>query len=1027
MLKMIRFGWLLLCAVPTAYAQLATLSGTLVDAKGATVPAAIVTVVNEGTGRRRVVTTSNDGGYVFSLLPLGSYTVTAQRQGFATIEVREVVLNVNDQRTLKLTLPVGQVHGAMTVAATPPLHTAAAGVGTLIQREFVENLPLNGRSFNALIELAPGAVLTKASGRDQGQFSVNGQRANANYYTVDGVSANVGVLAGFSLQQTAGGTIPGFSALGGTQALIALDALQEFRIQTSSYAPEFGRTPGAQVSLVTRAGTNQFHGTLFNYFRNDVLDANDWFANSRRLKKPALRQNDFGGVLGGPLSQRRHTYFFFSYEGLRLRQPQVGITPGPTLAVRQAAPSAIRPLLDALPLPNGKSLGEGWAEFAASYSNPASLNAASLRLDQHLGDKLTLFGRFHHAPSARTQRNAGEGSLSNLIDTRLNMMTLTFGSTQTITPRVSNDARFNLSRARAGIANRLDDFGGATPPPDAVFFPDFTTRRDAIFVLFLGSLDYVVGGDNARNRQRQLNLVDNLSLAAGTHQLKFGVDYRRLTPSLGPAQYGQNVFFDDLAQALANRPSFLSVAGLSSRELSFTNFSTYAQDTWQATRRLTLTYGLRWEVSTPPSARDGNDSYTVTGLNDLATLALAPRGTPLWLTTYDNFAPRVGAAYQLIAKPRWETTLRGGVGLFYDLGSGPAGNAYNQNNFPYLRSRNFTNTPFPLTTAQAAPPPFSLTPPYGEFLAFAPDLKLPRTWQWNLALEQSLGGPHTLTIAYVAAVGRRLLQHEFLARPNANFTNLRVVRNLGTSDYHALQAQWQRRLVRGWQALASYTWSHAIDLVSSEMIRVIPAARLDPRLERGAADFDVRHAFTAAVTYNLPALRASLLRDWSVDAFVRARTATPVNVSINRQLFGVSFGRSRPDTVAGVPLYLNDPTAAGGRRFNRAAFSIPAQARQGTAERNALRGFPVAQVDFALRRQFKLTERLRMQVRAEAFNLFNHANFGDPVGLLTSPQFGQSLQMLGRDLGGGATDGSFSPLYQIGGPRSVQLALKLQF
>ena len=246
-----------------------------------------------------------------------------------------------------------------------------------------------------------------------------------------------------------------------------------------------------------------------------------------------------------------------------------------------------------------------------------------------------------------------------------------------------------------------------------------------------------------------------------------------------------------------------------------------------------------------------------------------------------------------------------------------------------------------------------------------------------------------------------------------------------------MQLQFRRRLSRGLQALASYTGSHAIELTSGETYLQAPAARIDPRIDRGSADFDVRHSFSAAATYDIPAPFANraaraFLGDWAVDAIFRARTATPVEVFINFALFR-EFGLTRPDLVPGIPLYLDDPRVAGGRRINRAAFSTPPPDRQGSLGRNALRGFPVSQLDFALRRKFNLTERLNLQFRADVFNLFNHPNFGDPNSFIRDPNFGQSLQMLGRSLGSGGSNAGFNPLYQIGGPRSIQLALKLLF
>ncbi len=235
----------------------------------------------------------------------------------------------------------------------------------MIDHTFVQNLPLNGRSFQTLIILTPGVVVTATAFDDQGQFSVNGQRADANYFTVDGVSANFGVTGYFPLVQAGGGALPALSASGGTNSLVSLDAMQEFRIQTSSFAPEFGRTPGGQISVVTRSGTNSFHGTAFDYFRNSVLDANDWFVNFHHLPKPQERQNDFGGVFGGPVFKDK-TFFFFSYEGLRLHQPSTQETVVPDAASRQQAPATMQPYLNAYPVANGAELGAGLAQFNGS-------------------------------------------------------------------------------------------------------------------------------------------------------------------------------------------------------------------------------------------------------------------------------------------------------------------------------------------------------------------------------------------------------------------------------------------------------------------------------------------------------------------------------------------------------------------------------------------------------------------------------------------------------------------------------------
>ncbi|MGH9908378.1 MAG: TonB-dependent receptor, partial [Pyrinomonadaceae bacterium] len=333
-----------------------------------------------------------------------------------------------------------------------------------VDRQFVENIPLNGRSFQSLIALSPGVTIAKPSGTSPGQFSVNGQRTNTNYFIVDGVSANVSVNTGADRSQ-AGGAFPGLAITGGTNTLVSVDSLQEFKVLTSTYAPEFGRTPGGQISMFTRSGTNEFHGTVFEYFRNDALDATDWFANRLGQQKPPLRQNDFGFVVGGPIllprfgeggrqpwfDGKNRTFFFFSYEGLRLLLPQTTITEVPTLTARQNAPTALQPFLNAFPLPNGGNTSNGLARFSASFSDPTTLNATSVRVDHALNDRLTFFGRYNYAPSQSVSRgNTSVLGLSALAERTVNIQTLTAGSTQVFSPTITNEFRANWSRSEGG-------------------------------------------------------------------------------------------------------------------------------------------------------------------------------------------------------------------------------------------------------------------------------------------------------------------------------------------------------------------------------------------------------------------------------------------------------------------------------------------------------------------------------------------------------------------------------------------------
>jgi hypothetical protein len=332
----------LLFALPLL-AQQSELSGTIRDRSQAPIPAAAITARNETGGSERSTIASPEGVYSLPDLQPGIYTLELRANGFQVLRQTGVTLGVGQAAHLDFTLDLGSLQQSVTVNSEAALlQTDSATIATTVDRQFIANLPLNGRSFQSLIELTPGVVATKATFGEQGQFSVNGQRANANYFTIDGVSANIGVSSGLTLVQSGSGSLPGLSATGGTNSLVSVDALEEFQVQTSGYTAEYGRMPGAQITILTRSGTNQLHGSLFDFFRNSALDASDWFANANRLPDSALRQNDFGGVLGGAI-RRDKTFFFFSYEGLRLRQPQFAVTDVPSLQFRKLAGSSVVP------------------------------------------------------------------------------------------------------------------------------------------------------------------------------------------------------------------------------------------------------------------------------------------------------------------------------------------------------------------------------------------------------------------------------------------------------------------------------------------------------------------------------------------------------------------------------------------------------------------------------------------------------------------------------------------------------------
>jgi hypothetical protein len=1060
-------------AANSAFAQLetATVSGQVVDPSGLSITGAQVKLVDIDRDTATGTPTNASGLYTFPSVKPGRYRIEVTAAGFKVVDVTGLIVNVQDHIEQNFRLQVGSVAQSVTVTAGAPLvNTTDATVSTVVDRQFAENLPLNGRSFQTLIQLTPGVVLTTSSASSDGQFSINGQRANSNYWMVDGVSANIGVSSNTGASDTLSGSLGGFSAQGGTNSLVSVDAMQEFRIQTSTFAPEFGRTPGGQISIVTRSGTNQFHGTAFDYLRNDALDANNWFNgvnifNPTPLPKSEERQNDFGGTLGGPILKNR-TFFFFSYEGLRLRLPQIGLSSVPDLNARQSpnAVPAMEPFLNAFPLPNGPEILDasgnptGTAAFNASYSNRSTLDAASLRLDHKLSDKLTLFGRYNYSPSELVERPgpAVAAALSMLNTIRVGVQTATAAITWIASPTFTNDFRANYSRVSSNQTPSLDNFGGAQPfNSSAVGLPSPYTAQNAEDILaffFLNGAELATGGESG-NLQRQLNFVDSASLQKGAHALKFGADYRRLTPRVvSLPSYNQVSYFNSLAGAQSGQFDTGEVDSTSVVPLIFRNFSLFAQDTWRVRPRLTVTYGLRWDVDFTPKSSSGPSLPTVVNFNDASTLALAPAGTPVFATRYGNVAPRFGVAYQFAHKGGWESVVRGGWGVFYDL----ATTQFQANGTTYpFGQRKYLNSPgtFPMDPATAAPAPVSAANP--QIFAYDPKLKSPYTQEWNLAFEQSLGPAQSLSTSYVGAIGRHLLVGELFFPANANILSATLTGNYGTSDYHALQLQFQRRLLHGLQALASFSWAHSIDTASTGAGGIsysdYYSRQLGANANRGPSDFDIRHAASIALTYDvsppkLSALANAILQHWSLENVFQARSAPPVDVNY---LYLYTLENAtlaiRPDVSPGIPLYLYGSQYPGGKAFNGTLgavaagcpdgsqsigpFCPPPVSMQGDLGRNAFRGFGAWQWDFATHRDFPVGERMKLQFRAELFNILNHPNFGQPSGDLTYlPLFGLSSQTLGQSMSSyNAGTGGFDPLYQFGGPRSVQFALKLSF
>src|SRR5579859_6468565 len=904
---------LLFVATLVAQSPSATINGLVLDPSGAAIVGAEVVVVNDATGVQYTTRTNGEGIYVVPNLPPGPYRIQVSNSGFKTIIKPDIVIHVQDALAINFTLPIGAASEIVTVSGgTPLVNTENAAVSTVIDRNFVESLPLNGRSFNTLLQLTPGVVIAPSNPNNfqYGQYSVAGQRTDANSFSVDGVSANFGSGSTARVGQSGTGTAQAFSALGGTSSLVSVDALQEFRIETSSFAPEFGRSPGGQVILTTRSGTNAFHGAVFNYFRNTAMDANNWFNDdaSPQIPKAPEHHNDFGGVVGGPIWKDK-TFVFASYEGARLDLPSTIQIQVPYFgsAVPSCSPSAaIAPFLEAYPKPNGSvSSATCTGQFTGSFADKATLDAGSLRIDHTFNGRFSIFGRYNDAPSQVANRT---NSLSEIDTTIVNTQTVTVGVNMTLSSRLFNALRGNYSTQHTGLSQGLDSFGGAVPPDPSVLFGSLPPGQTAAFFLPLDGTEQYSVGPNANNRSKQLNVVDDVSFSLGTHQLKFGGDYRAIF--LDNVPFKNNFTYATFGvQSLISTGQvflFLPETALPARILSQST-SLYAQDSWKTSRRLVLTYGVRWELSPAPQGLGSTTLASWLNVNNPSAIALAPAGTSLWHTTYGNFAPRFGIAYRL--DEAGSMVLRAGAGVFYDLGVGASASLAGL--FPNTAIGEYFFQPVPVVNIGSLVPTISSLPPYpsGDSVGFDPNLKLPRSYQWNVALEKSFGGHQAISATYVGQAGRDLLRQQDLVQPNANFPgSFLLTRNDARSNYNALYLQYRKPLSSRVQALLNYTYSHSLDNASSDVIVGLANTVISAANDYASSDFDVRHSFSGALTFAVPSagksrLLALLTTDWSLDTVIVARTGFPVNPEAQAPS-SLGSGSIRPDRVPGQPFYL---------------------------------------------------------------------------------------------------------------------------
>lgn len=1014
------------------------ISGTVTDATGASVADAQVAATGAETGLTRTVRTDSAGNYVVNELPLGAYNVTVTKSGFRTATMKNIqVVAAADQRA-DFKLSPGQVQEIVEVTGEVPLvDTAGNTMGGTIEARQLSQLPVNGRDFTKVLTLVAGATSDPAAVSDSpgsfGYFSVNGNRGRSNNYLLDGTDMNDGYRNDPAINEA--------GVFGTPATILPVDALAEIPVISGAEA-EFGRNSGGVVNIVTKSGTNNFHGSLFEYFRNSALDARNFF-NPGPLAQDPFHNNQFGGSLGGPI-WKDHTFFFLSYEGQR---ESGGISsPGhvPTSAdIANAIATANAPgnpgaspvMLNLLtmhypwPQPNIAPDANGNNLIATTnFSN--RVDSFIAKVDHHFGQGDVFTGRYYFGDSDQSFPLAlvGGGGLpgfNTVTPTRVQIASLSL--THVFTPKLLMEVRFGYNRFAEQFFPQDHTFDPASVGLNTV---TGIGVKDLGLPLMEVSGEATVGANLSVPRGRvdtNWQYFTNFSYNTGRHNVKFGYEFRRtFVNGFFDAGYRGRLLFPDLVSFVEGAPSGSLTTGNhqamgDSHRLTFqNNHAFYVQDNFRLTERLTLNAGLRWDyfgVIGEEHDRFSNFDPSIPG--PVQVKQLYPKD-------YNNFAPRLSFAYDVFGNAK--TVVRAGWGLFYDafsqdffVGQLPfntfnPGPAYNF--IPGVSNIQFSgsaavavvpsaggcalpNIAVPNNPGLCAPPVFS---GFGATDIFTVDQKIrtPYVQNFNFNIEQQIGGPAAVQIGYVGSTGRKLFRYRDLNQtvgggplPFPDFVYINQFESTARSSYNSLQATLKLRNMHGLSGSINYTWGHSIDNASDGQDYVPNASQPDnsfrPDLERANSNFDTRQRFSFNYNYEFP--KAShmqwLLNGWALDGVVVLATGQPVNVNY---VFEGDFNGS--DEFFGRPDVVGDPFA--GRHFpttflNASAFAVPCvwdpvagacvsgTQHFGNLPRNAFVGPSYHNWDFSLAKTTALSERVNMQLRVDFFNILNHTNFSNPL------------------------------------------------
>ena len=966
-----------------------SLNGTVTDGQGKRIPSAQVLATNTATGFRRETETNSLGAFVLPDMATGTFSIEISKDGFAPLRFRSVKLEVGQPRTLDVTLNLaGHREEVSVTEAAFQLDRVDATVGAPIEQKQVDELPINGRNWSTLTALVPGAVDTGAG--DQRTIRFAGHGLDDNNLTLDGVDAT----AVFNQMQREY-----------VRLTIPLESIDQFDVKDQTFGADVeGGTSGAQVAVVSPSGTNSLHGNVFDYFRNEAIEARTPFSGAS--PNPFLL-NQFGGAAGGPIVRNR-LFFYAAYEGLRQRLDgsQIGLVPSSSfIAQATLTTPALSPILAAYPAGTSPTTSPNVWNYNALGRQIDNEDSGMIRLDYHLSSKTTSFVRFNSDEAVQTIPT-GQLIAKTQYDTKFNNGV--FEVLHVFSPSLVNEFKFGVNQ----------DIYVAS------------TLSRVPYTISVSGFSSLAGRTTNQNPSKTISLLDDVSWSKGSHTMKFGFEFKRLFLNHGTAS-SDTLTYTSTINFLNNQmgtASYTSILPLVRQRKNM--YWTYVEDEWKVTPKLTVNAGLRYNVFNALSALNHHAIPF-----DFATCGgFCPNSYSYFNPRYNDVDPRIGIAWS-----HRNIVVRIGTGIYHTDGQADDQNLPISNT---VSRYSFNNISFP-----------GLSYPLDPFLAYAQNGGLgvvsPRDLDrnrkdnyvasWTLSLQQTLPGGFVATLNYVGNKGTDVLTTTFtnLAIPPGNvvphpaFGVVSWRGDVGNSTFEALQFNLRRTFHNGFLLSSNYMWSHSINDGSiGGGDSDTPQNSFCRSCDKASSDFDVRHLFNLSAVYalpfgagkqyaNSPGILRTLLGNWEMSAIGTTQTGLPVNITVDRTnasvpgLYAVS-GSERPDYVFGQSL-----TPAGGSTpvhwINAAAFAMPANGTFGNLGRNAFRVRGIAQLDLAVSKFVLLTERFSIRFRADVFNMTNRAQYGVPNADVSASNFGVITTTLSNYATGRGT------------PRELQLSIKILF